>query len=106
MHDPNCKRCHGKGSFPIPCPDNKEGCCVLHTQVCDCELRVEARKMTEVAVLQVAEPKLSTLRWQVVAVFGGATSQIRVHRAEQEASLRGYTRWSVSEFAVMGGDNA
>lgn len=95
MHDPNCKRCHGKGSFPIPCPDNKEGCCVLHTQVCDCELSVEPRKMTEVAVLQVYSTTMD--QWYIDSIH--ATKEL----AEQEASLRGYTRWSVSEFAVMGG---
>lgn len=58
--------------------------------------------MTEVAVLQVYEPETSMFRatWLIVGVF--ATKAL----AEQEAFLRGYTRWSVSEFAVMGGDNA
>lgn len=59
--------------------------------------------MTEVAVLHVySDPyHIGTSGWQIVAVFGGEN---RVQLAEQEASLRGYTRWSVSEFAVMGGE--
>ena len=53
--------------------------------------------MTEVAVLQVYDYDHG---WEIVGVF--ATKEL----AEQEASLRGYTRWSVSDFAVMGWDNA
>lgn len=56
--------------------------------------------MTEVAVLQVwCEPgSLAHGGWVIVGVF--ATKEL----AEQEASMRGYTWWSVSEFAVMGGE--
>ena len=60
--------------------------------------------MIEVAVLQVyyEATKFSELYgWHIVAVFGGEN---RVQLAEQEAALRGYTRWSVSEFAVVGGE--
>lgn len=38
----------------------------------------------------------SSETWQIVGVF--ATKEL----AEAEASLRGYTRWSVSEFGVQG----
>lgn len=56
--------------------------------------------MTEVAVLQVWswEGINPNGHWIIVGVF--ANKEL----AEQEASLRGYTRWSVSEFAVMGGE--
>lgn len=29
-----CGVCSGKGSFPIPCPDNNPGCCVAHYRTC------------------------------------------------------------------------
>lgn len=54
----------------------------------------------EVAILQVWQRKDWSDEWIIVGVF--ANKEL----AEQEASLRGYTRWSVSEFGVMGGNNA
>lgn len=67
----------------------------------DYGIGVKTIPVTEVAILQVWNGNEgSTYQgWANVAVFGGENP---VQLAEAEASLRGYTRWSVSEFGVMG----
>lgn len=54
--------------------------------------------MMTVAILQIAYRREDT--WVIVGVF--ATKEL----AEAEAYLRGYTRWSVSEFGILGVDES